>query len=216
MNFKIIYDNEAESGFQSGWGFSCLVEIKDEKILFDTGWYVKVLIENLGRFGNRPDDIDIVFISHPHWDHIGGLTYLDGVDVELYVPESLSKNLKGELRNYYSLREIGGTERIRKRIWTTGELGNETKEQSLIIETGEGVVVVAGCSHPGVGKILSSASRFGDLYGFVGGMHSFDDYETLNDLSLIVPSHCTEKKDEIIDRFPNSLKGRAGLEMDIP
>lgn len=33
MKVTIIYDNQAFKGFQSGWGFSCLV---DQRILFDT------------------------------------------------------------------------------------------------------------------------------------------------------------------------------------
>lgn len=38
MKLKILYDNEAKPGFEKSWGFSCLVELKDEKLLFDTGW----------------------------------------------------------------------------------------------------------------------------------------------------------------------------------
>jgi len=34
MELKILYDNEAEEGFKSGWGFSCLV---GDETLFDVG-----------------------------------------------------------------------------------------------------------------------------------------------------------------------------------
>lgn len=36
MKIRIVYDNQADAGLKSGWGFSCLIETQ-EKILFDTG-----------------------------------------------------------------------------------------------------------------------------------------------------------------------------------
>jgi 7,8-dihydropterin-6-yl-methyl-4-(beta-D-ribofuranosyl)aminobenzene 5'-phosphate synthase len=44
MKSMIIYDNTAEEGFQSGWGFSCLV---DQRILFDTGEKSASLFSNM-------------------------------------------------------------------------------------------------------------------------------------------------------------------------
>jgi len=37
MDIKILFDNEALDGFKKGWGFSCLIETAEKKILFDTG-----------------------------------------------------------------------------------------------------------------------------------------------------------------------------------
>jgi len=47
MELKILYDNEAEEGFRSGWGFSCLV---DGRVLFDTGADVDTLLFNMRAF----------------------------------------------------------------------------------------------------------------------------------------------------------------------
>ena len=49
---------------------------------------------------------------------------------------------------------------------------NETPELSLIIETPEGLVVLVGCSHPGIERILASASA-GErpVHMVVGGLH---------------------------------------------
>ncbi len=47
MKVTIIYDNTSiRSDLQSDWGFSALVEVKEKKILFDTGAKME---ENLWR-----------------------------------------------------------------------------------------------------------------------------------------------------------------------
>ena len=71
-------------------------------------------------------------------------------------------------------------------------------EQSLAIKTEKGILVMAGCSHPGVGEIIDAASKFGRIYGVIGGFHGFRDFNRLNGLSLIVPCHCTQYKSEIL------------------
>jgi len=40
-------------------------------------------------------------------------------------------------------------------------------------------VVVVGCSHPGVGEIIYAASEFGKVYGVIGGLHGFHDFNRL-------------------------------------
>ena len=216
MKLKIAYDNEAKPGFEKGWGFSCLTELEDEKILFDTGWDGNVLLSNMRKFGVRPEEIKRIVISHAHWDHIGGLPHIRRQDIEVYVPHSFSKRLRGELASRFKLHEVKGTEKIREGVWTTGELGNEIKEQSLVLKTSKGLVVVVGCSHPGVRKIFSAASKFGKISGVVGGMHGFKDYALLEGLDLIVPTHCTVNKRKIAKLFPEAyVEGKAGLEIVI-
>jgi 7,8-dihydropterin-6-yl-methyl-4-(beta-D-ribofuranosyl)aminobenzene 5'-phosphate synthase len=214
MKLKIVYDSEAESGFKRGWGFSCLIELKDEKILFDAGWDGNVLLSNLRKLGVRPEEIKRVIVSHAHWDHIGGLPCLRGRDMQAYVPQSFSKRLRGELALPFELYEVKDAQQISDGVWTTGELGKRIKEQSLALKTGGGLVVVVGCSHPGVRNILSVAKRFGKVFGVVGGMHDFKDYGALKGLKLIVPLHCTANKRKIAELFPDAyVEGKAGLEI---
>jgi integrase len=59
MKITIVYDNEANAGLKSGWGFSCLIEAK-EKILFDTGDSGKKLIYNMKQLNIVPETIDKV------------------------------------------------------------------------------------------------------------------------------------------------------------
>jgi 7,8-dihydropterin-6-yl-methyl-4-(beta-D-ribofuranosyl)aminobenzene 5'-phosphate synthase len=216
MKLKIVYDNEARPGFEKGWGFSCLIELEDEKILFDTGWDGNVLLSNLEKLGVRPEEIKRVAISHAHWDHLGGLPHIRRPDMQVYVPQSFSKRLRGELASRFDLHEVKDAQQIREGVWTTGELGKGIKEQALVLKASKGLVIIVGCSHPGVRKIFSAASKFGKISGVVGGMHGFDDYALLEGLDLIVPTHCTVNKRKIAELFPEAyVEGKAGLEIVI-
>jgi 7,8-dihydropterin-6-yl-methyl-4-(beta-D-ribofuranosyl)aminobenzene 5'-phosphate synthase len=216
MRLTVLYDSEAEQGLMKGWGFSCLLELERENVLFDTGWDGRILLFNMKKLGKNPRQIKKIVISHSHWDHMGGLTYLLRKGVEVYVPQSFSKHLKEEIASRSNLREVNGARKICEKVWTTGELGERIKEQSLIVNTGSGLMVVVGCAHPGLRKIFTVTSRFGKISGVVGGMHGFRSYALLKGLSLIVPSHCTENKGKIVELFPEAcVEGRAGLKITL-
>jgi len=58
---------------RTSWGFSCLVKTKVKNILFDTGGSGEILMGNMEEMGIDPGNIDAVFLSHIHGDHVGGL-----------------------------------------------------------------------------------------------------------------------------------------------
>jgi 7,8-dihydropterin-6-yl-methyl-4-(beta-D-ribofuranosyl)aminobenzene 5'-phosphate synthase len=216
MKVKILYDNEADPGLSEGWGFSCLISMEDEKILFDTGWDGSKLLSNMAKTGEKTGDIERIVLSHSDWDHVGGLNHLEVPDAQVWVPDSFSKHMKMEIGSRFDLHEVTGPREIMEGVWTTGELGRDKKEQSLVIEVSNGVLVIVGCSHPGVPQVLDSAGRFGKPWGIVGGMHGFDEYEVLRGLELIVPTHCTVNKQRILDLFPEkTVEGRVGLVLEL-
>ena len=57
-------------------GFSCLVTIGDVRVLFDAGLTPDGLVENMRRLDLSPGDIDVIVLSHGHWDHTTGM---DGI-----------------------------------------------------------------------------------------------------------------------------------------
>jgi len=216
MKLTILYDNVAEEGLMSGWGFSCLLELGDENILFDTGWDGRTLLYNMKKLSKSPDQIKRIVISHSHWDHMGSLPNLLREGVEVYVLQSFSKHLKEEIASRSNLHEVKGAQKICEGVWTTGELGERIKEQSLIVKTAKGLVVITGCAHPGLENIFAVASKFGKITGVLGGMHGFDDYALLKNLTLISPSHCTINKKKIAELFPKAyVEGRVGLKITL-
>jgi 7,8-dihydropterin-6-yl-methyl-4-(beta-D-ribofuranosyl)aminobenzene 5'-phosphate synthase len=217
MELKILYDNKALEGFRRGFGFSCLVE--EKKMLFDTGGDVATLLYNIRKFVINPRDINKIVLSHEHRDHTGGIQIVDYCGrLEVFVPRSFSNLFKSKLASYpnVKLKEVGGAEEICEGVFTTGELGQFIKEQTLIVKTGNGLTVITGCSHPGLENILRVASRFGDIYGVVGGFHGFSKLEALKGISLIAPCHCTVQKKEILRFYPeSSMKCSAGCRIKI-
>jgi 7,8-dihydropterin-6-yl-methyl-4-(beta-D-ribofuranosyl)aminobenzene 5'-phosphate synthase len=212
MKITIVYDNEVRSGnLKEGWGFSSLIEIPNiPPILFDTGADSPKLLHNMKELGIDAERIKTIVISHAHGDHTGGLRGILEInkEAEIYVPASFWGALPGR-------KVITVTEplQISKEVFSTGEL--KGIEQSLAIKTDKGILVIVGCSHPGVGKIIDSASRFGKVYGIIGGFHGFRDFNRLSGLSLIVPCHCTQYKSEILELFPQQcVRCGAGLVLE--
>ncbi len=206
VEFFVVYDNEAKNGFISSWGFSCYIESK-VKVLFDTGWDGNILLHNLSLAGI--DDFDYIFLSHQHWDHIGGLNHVIDRTSCVVVPQSFSKNLKNEIRRKVDLIEVGGMQKIDDGIYTTGELGSFIKEQSLVVELDNGFFVVTGCSHPGLDVILRTAENLGRVRGVMGGFHGFSRIEILRNYEIVVPCHCTMYKQEIL-KLKNARECYAG------
>jgi len=187
MKLTIVYDNEAKSGLKADWGFSCLIE-NGKKVLFDTGADAGILLYNMERLGINPKTTDIVVLSHSHWDHTGGLDgFLKANEnkAEVHLPKGFP----------------GPTE-ICAGICSTGALGILIKEQSLVVKTKEGNILVTGCAHPGLDNIIEKAKQFGKIYGVVGGFHGFSKLEKLRGIELIAPCHCTQHNREIKEKYP--------------
>jgi len=207
----IVYDNTSfKKDLQADWGFSALVEVRNRKILFDTGANGKILLSNMEKLEINPKEIEDVFISHLHWDHIGGLRDFLQVNnkVRLWLPSYFP-----EAENAREIIEVKKPRKLYEGIFSTGEL--EGIEQSLCIETEKGILIIVGCSHPKMEYILQTASKFGKVYGIIGGLHSTKP-ESLKDLDLICPTHCTQYKAEIKSLYPEKyVEGGAGKIIDL-
>lgn len=230
MKITILYDNEVyekskNKGLKGKWGFSCYIEIEEYNILFDTGGNSIIQLGNMEKLNIKPDKINNVFISHSHWDHIGALNeiLLLNNKATIYSPFQFAK--KADLPVHYNeiLKKISINNNIkiikeagiiRKNVYTTGIINN--KEQSLIIKTKKGYVIIVGCSHPGIDKILETAAGFGKVYALIGGFHSFNDFKLLDNIDLICPTHCTEYKRKIKSLYPGKcIDGGVGKVIEI-
>jgi 7,8-dihydropterin-6-yl-methyl-4-(beta-D-ribofuranosyl)aminobenzene 5'-phosphate synthase len=81
-------------------------------------------------------------------------------------------------------------------IFTTGVIEGRPPEQALVIETSKGLVVMTGCSHPGVVRMVEAAERQRGKQSvrfLLGGFHLLQD----NDQQVsekIAAAHCTGER----------------------
>ena len=179
LSITVIYDNNPyKAGLETGWGFSCVLRGTEKTILFDTGGDGSKLLTNMAKLGISPKEIDIVVLSHIHRDHVGGLTrFLEkNPNVTVFAPKSFPADLKREIKNYGAhLVEVQKSMKICEGVYSTGELGSDIKEQSLIIHDKRGLMIVTGCAHPGIVNVVNSAKHLfsKDIFLLVGGFHLF-------------------------------------------
>jgi 7,8-dihydropterin-6-yl-methyl-4-(beta-D-ribofuranosyl)aminobenzene 5'-phosphate synthase len=214
----LLYDNEVlAAGLHGGWGFSCLLERGDTRLLFDTGWDGDRVLENARQLGIDLRGVDTIFISHGHWDHIGGLARVLGAMTRprVVVPASLSGRLKQEVGGMSELVEVAAPRALGPGLRSTGEVAAEDpamalKEQALLCDLDAGVALVTGCAHPGLSPLLDLAGRRGRVSAVVGGFHGFDALDALEPVDRVLPCHCTRRKAEILARFPGKAR-RCGV-----
>ncbi len=217
----ITYDNNTyDSRLRTDHGFSCVIRQPDRTILFDTGANGTILLGNMEKLDIDPREIDMVVLSHIHGDHVGGLgSFLERNNaVMVYMPVSFPEDIKGEVRRCGAeLTEVRQTQEIAPGVYTTGELGRDIIEQSLVLTTAEGLVVVTGCAHPGVVNVVRKAIEMAPDQGVhlvMGGFHlqgasadqiasSIDSFEDLG-VEKVGPCHCSG------DRARRMFKERYG------
>ncbi|MCD6345720.1 MAG: MBL fold metallo-hydrolase, partial [Anaerolineae bacterium] len=207
VTVTILYDNNvSDPRLETAWGFSCLVEGLEKTILFDTGGDASLLLRNMRALGIDPQNVDVVVISHIHNDHLGGLAGFlkENPAVTVYLPQSFPENIKSATREAGAeVVAVHGPVEICEHALSTGELGDSIQEQSLVLETAQGLVVITGCAHPGVVNIVRRAQKLSDeevalvLGGFhLGGASEakivsiVEDFRRLG-VRRVAPCHCS-------------------------
>ena len=171
-------------------GVSYLLRTEKSTVLFDAGLnerkeHPSPLLRNMDALGVSVGDIDAVVISHAHADHVGGLNNqlkgsfgLSGGPVDLrgvpaYAPVPLSNPTS-------PVTVVQGPRVVAPGVASMGTIPRQdfflgrTLEQSLAINVaGRGLVLVVGCGHPMVQRIVERAETLFEepVYGIVGGLH---------------------------------------------
>jgi 7,8-dihydropterin-6-yl-methyl-4-(beta-D-ribofuranosyl)aminobenzene 5'-phosphate synthase len=177
MTITVVYDNNPfKEGLETAWGFGCVITGAEKTILFDTGGDGPILLKNMEKLAIDPNSIDTVVLSHIHGDHTGGLnSFLEkNPDVTVYLPKSFPKKFKDNVASCGAkIVAVEQPLKICENVHSTGQLGKWIKEQSLIIRTEAGLVVITGCAHPSIAKIVNTAkeSLKDDILLVMGGFH---------------------------------------------
>ena len=177
VTVKIIYDNYVHTeGLTENWGFSLIISGLKRTVLFDTGANPEIFESNFKKMNLDASTVDFLVLSHEHGDHTGGIPGFAGMksNIPVIITKSFSEGFK---------RKMVGSElepllvdkpaMICEDLYSSGEFTKPTTEQALVLNTSKGLVVMTGCSHPGIIEMLKKIeSDFNKkIYMVFGGFH---------------------------------------------
>lgn len=208
LEIQILYDNtSAREDLRRGWGFSALIDFRGHRILFDSGSDPILILEHLELMQIDPKSIEHAIISHQHADHLRGVYWIFEKNPDLKVhfldcfPEEAFRRAKGVKMVPH---RITGPFELTPGIFSTGIVDGLPSEQSLVIETSLGPVMLVGCSHPGIVKLVKTVQeqrQKDSIRYLLGGFHLLrkepeDIRQTINQLQdlnvqAVSPAHCS-------------------------
>ncbi|MEA2081300.1 MAG: MBL fold metallo-hydrolase [Elusimicrobiota bacterium] len=181
MKISLVYDNRLKApGFESGWGFSCLIEISGRRILFDTGDNGQKFLGNLKALEVSPSSIDTVILSHDHWDHTGGLEDFlkSNGKADIFIASSFNSGFEKSVSFCPApVKRVSKSLKIAEGVTTTDELKGLTgpDEIGIILSSEKGPVLICGCAHPGVVNMVRHVAEISGeaVYAVFGGAHFY-------------------------------------------
>lgn len=216
---RVIYDNTVKtSGLTADWGFGLLITGLKCDVLFDTGADPDIFESNFRKMELDASGIDFLVISHEHDDHTKGIPGLLKMkkNIPVFIPEAISDGFKHELANAgFKPIFVSNPVMICENLYSSGEFTTPIPEQALVLNTKKGLIVMTGCSHPGIIEMLQKIkSCFNmNIYGVLGGFHLLNKSE--KEMEILISemkalgivkcgaSHCTG--DRQIDMFKKAF-----------
>ncbi len=210
ITITILYDNYVYTeGTRADWGFSCLIQGTEKTILFDTGTKPDILFHNIKKLQVNIQEVELIVLSHDHGDHTGGLFSLlkENHRVSVYIPHVFSDAFfTGVKKHGADAIAVTQSRKICNNVYLTGQIGDQIPEQSIILDTDKGGVLITGCSHPGIVKIIEKSKRIlgKKIHMVFGGFHLMG--KSMPEMQKIIrqfkklgvekvgPTHCTGDK----------------------
>ena len=220
VKITVVYDNYLyKEGLKTDWGYSCLIEGAEKTILFDTGTKGDIFMHNVNQLNIDLKKVDIVVISHDHGDHWGGLpTFLnENSKVKVYMLKCFQDRTKNMAKNAGAeLIEVTEPVKVCNGVYLTGEIKGPVNEESIYLKTKKGTIVITGCAHPSVDKIVKTAKDLSkdNILFVMGGFHLMQTPENrvkeiisnFKDMAVkyVSATHCTG--DNSIEIFRREYK----------
>jgi 7,8-dihydropterin-6-yl-methyl-4-(beta-D-ribofuranosyl)aminobenzene 5'-phosphate synthase len=210
------------------WGFAALVEADGHRVLVDTGAHPNTVLENARDLHIDLSGVEEVVLTHNHPDHVSGLLTLRREMMKknpkalsvVHVAEGIFNSrpsADGEKNPMLAIRKefeaTGGKRPFPEHNWgrlgrveTAAGLVEDTvpEDQSLVLDTPKGLVVITGCGHAGIVNIVTFAEKHFDdqpIYGIVGGLHLYASTDEQVDwtagklrayrVANLLAAHCT-------------------------
>ena len=228
----LVDNNPFKPGLRTAWGLSIYIKTPYDNILFDTGPSPDVLEYNAYMLNVDLTKTRIVVLSHRHGDHTGGLNALDeyAYRIKVYVPLGFSPFYLESLRaRGYQVEVVNDTVEVSKGVYILKPLYGPPWEQALvIIVKGKGLVILTGCSHPGVDNIVREAVQEFNIkpYMVIGGFHlagaslsrikSIVEALVKLDVEKIYPLHCSgDEIREYLEHMYPELYGEGGVGLNL-
>ncbi len=182
--------HSADPAFSTEAGVSYLIEADGRKILFDLGFNrhqesPSPLQVNMDLLDVFPAELDMIFISHLHPDHVGGRQFASQRSFSFgLIQQPLPAHTRiitptpmqypGSQPEY-----LHQPQQLFPGIASTGPISRQLPiglidEQALVIHVaGKGLVLFVGCGHQGLNKLLQlvEQSFTEPLYAIVGDLH---------------------------------------------
>jgi len=178
-------------------GLSLLVDVDDERTLFDTGRRGSYLMHNLDYLEVDINTIDRVVISHMHVAHVGALsTFLEkrNESIEVIITPDGERttevkflgipikktglsNLSKEEHAKMNIRKEGDWTQLSENLFLSAIPGTAGfDENMLILMTTAGPVLIFGCCHAGLLGAIEHAEKMTGkkVSAVLGGVHLID------------------------------------------
>jgi 7,8-dihydropterin-6-yl-methyl-4-(beta-D-ribofuranosyl)aminobenzene 5'-phosphate synthase len=206
----IVDNNVFKKGLASSWGLSFYVETctndKKHSVLMDTSGSFQAFIGNASELGLNLSEVEAILISHWHSDHCGALSQVLTLirrSTPVYAPSASTSGIREIINANREPVVCSKPIEFMDGLMSTGEIPNGISEHSLLVNVkNRGLVVLVGCSHPGIINVLKHAQKVSDvdkIYAVIGGFHIRSVGEGIRigeflrelDVKLVSPCHCT-------------------------
>lgn len=184
VTVKVVYDNYVKvNGLQPDWGYSIVIEGLDKEILFDTGTKPEIFESNIRKMDIDVGEIDFLVLSHEHGDHTGGIPAFIKMknNIPVIIPHSFSSQFKKRMEGLGLIPFlVSDPAKICANLYSSGEFPGPIPEQALVLNTKKGLVVMTGCSHPGIIEMLRKIKAVFNksVYMVFGGFHLMQKSES--------------------------------------